>query len=135
MAQVIKLVGIVDDGSIQNPRMPRNTAREIQFPRLGTVTIALDIFTNAGIRVSNGTNLVMTIQTRLIPGYPGPCLEKVGTVGPDAGVGVINIASADTQIFQASRLYYDVWLTLAGAKYQIIQPSILRLAPNFTRNP
>lgn len=134
MAQVIKLVGVIDDGTPRHPEIPRNTAREIQFPRLADVRIELDIFNNAGARVSGGTALKMTIQARTTPGAPGPTLEKAGTI-VDPGTGTITIAGADTVMFQPSRLYFDVWLTVNAMKYQIVRAGIVRLEPNITLAP
>lgn len=135
MAQVIKLVGVVDDGTPLGPKVPRNTAREIQFPRLADVRIELDIVNNAGARVSGATALKMTIQSRLVPGAPGPTLLKAGTI-TDPGTGLILIAGADTQMFQSMRLHFDIWLTVAsGAKHQIVRAGIVRLEPNITLAP
>ena len=134
MAQVIKLVGVVDDGSPLSPLVPRNTAREIQFPRLADVRIELDIVNNANVRVSGATDLKMTMQARLVPGAPGPTLELGGVI-VDPGAGSITVAGADTQMFASMRLFYDIWLTWQGSKYQIVRTGIVRLEPNITLAP
>ena len=141
MAQVIKLTGVVDDGSCQNPEVPINTAREIQFPRLADVRIELTIVNNAGVRVTGASNLQMTFQARLTPGAPGPTLTKAGVIIAP-GQGLVTIASADTQMFQSMRLFYDAWVTLGASavppapqKYQIIRTGIARLEPNITFTP
>jgi hypothetical protein len=49
--QVVKLVGVVDDGSVLRPNVPANTAKTIQIPRLNSVTLAVEVVNNAGVPV------------------------------------------------------------------------------------
>jgi hypothetical protein len=130
VAQFIRLQGVVDNGAKRSPLVPRHTAREIQFPRLGDTTVEVCVSLPNGQPVMVGSNLTFAAR---VDACSGPALTKTGTFSE--GKGTIQIASQETRAFCAGRLLYDVWLTVDGKKYQVVETSILRLAPNVVANP
>jgi len=130
MAQFIRLQGVADNGAVYSPLVPKNTAREIQFPRLGDVTIEVCAVYPNGAPVMTGTDLLFAMRTS---DCQGPALTKTGSFSE--GKGTVQISSSDTRAFCSGRLMFDCWLTVAGKKYQIVAAGIVRLAPNVVANP
>lgn len=125
MAQRIRLVGVVDNGTCYSPRVSPKTEHEISFPRLSDVTIEVRPLYPAGNKVLAGTGLTLGIRSRDDSRVK---LTKTGTFAN--GVGRFELTPADSAKFCAGRLVYDIWLTVDGVRYQIVAPSFLKLTPN-----
>lgn len=131
MSQHINLHGVVDTGGCFAPTVPKDTAKEIAFPRLADVTIEVCVTYPSGQPVMEGQDLKLGIR-------PPSCadsgsLQKNGTFSK--GRGVFTLTQADTAKFCSGRFIYDVWLTVAGKAYQIVAVSPVRILPNVVANP
>lgn len=137
MAQSIIVQGVLDDGSIFDPRTPRNTATTIQFPRKADVSILVPVENNAGVPIRFSDDLlataVMHITRRLsVDG----CREITKTIAaPIVAAQLPNVLGftldpADTAILYPGRYWFDVWLYWKGKEYQIVRASALHVEPS-----
>lgn len=121
---VIDLVGVLNDGSLLQPGVPKNPRRELRLGVGVSTTIRLTVVTTAGVLVDlSASSIAMGIKRR-IEGYP-PQVTLSGSAILPAGPGRADIVIAATTFkFTPVGLYcYDVWLTGAGGERNPIIPT------------
>ena len=136
MTQVVQLHGVLDDGTRVDPRIEADTATSIRLPQGADSRIRVDVYTNAGIPdpPQVGDVYTLTIARRLPPNCEHPVLSVVGTfpASPATPLNRIEFAvsATATRFFYSGRYWFDVWLTRAGTRNQLIAASILVLQPS-----
>ena len=138
--QIIRLVGVFEDGSDLKPRVPGNTAKTIQFPLLTDVTIQVEVVNPAGVAVDLSSFTSWTSWFTVVMS-PDSCEQAAGqndyqlqsavVVAETRNVISFVIPRTALRRFPAGQYFYDVSLeTTVGAvitKYQIVRISGLAL--------
>lgn len=133
---VIRLTGVLDDGTNFEPGVPTNTARRIQFAVGESVTLIVSLINNAGIPVPSTDptgRIVFSMDQRLTPGFSVPMLTKTATLqaGTPADYQIL-IVPNDTRLFEAGRWLYDIWfepVVPVVTREQVVRLSDLLLSP------
>lgn len=145
MSQVIRLVGVFDDGSARREPVPVNSAKTIQFPQGLDVTLEVEVVTNAGVPVRLADSSPAFSSTFRVMKDPAACAGLQGRVDYQlAGTlkaGTVNVVqfAVPAQAFnalnrwQAGRYFYDVGLTYNSRKYEVVRISGFHLELSFQR--
>jgi hypothetical protein len=135
MVQVIKLTGVVDDGSARHPLVPANSARSIQFPKHSDVSVLVEVVTNANVPVdllSGSWSAHFSVASHPGgPSRPNACLPlQVSSTALRSGSSNVILFTLNRALFRnldPGRYYYDISLTYDGEKHQIVRVSGLHL--------
>lgn len=135
--QVIKLIGIVDDGSKLNSRMPRNTSTTIDLTMFASSQVVVDVFYNSGVEVDlTGMTGTLSMVRNIDPQQDDPNLSVDGSIvtGDNGRKNrlTFDIAPADSQL-PLGRYFFDVFLTQGSQRWQIVRTSLAVLTPGLSR--
>lgn len=148
MSQIIRLVGVLDDGADIDPRVPRNTARTIQFPSRSDVTIEVEVVTNGGVPVdlvtgSPAFTARFSIVRRLVDGDGCPTKPDFQELITQATSGAIldgtrnvlvfSVGTLDLRRFPPGRYFYDVSMDFDGRRHQLVRVSGLHIEFSIAR--
>ena len=141
--QNIRLLGVVDDGSKFDPRVPPNTATTITCPQGGTVTVEVSLVYNSGVPVDVASlpawAATLTVVDTFLP-------DNVRCEALTIASGILVSAEAknklrfllnsrDLRRAVPGRYFFDVWLTSTeGAvttKWQVIRMGAFVLLAGF----
>jgi hypothetical protein len=140
--QRIFLTGVVDDGTRQHPRVPRDTAKTIQIPLMTDVVVEVEVVNNAGVAVDlRGASAWSAYFT--VVRQPNSCAQAAGqhdfqlrstTLAEQTrNVVVFALTRFSLQRLPAGRYFYDVSLDLDGIRYQVVRISGLHLSAALRR--
>lgn len=131
MPQIIRVQGVVDNGSKYTANVPKNTSREVRVARLADVRFDICVVFPNGSPVLVADKFTLGIRD---PSFcSGPFLEKAGTFS--AGLASVDISGLELSRFCSGRLAWDAWLAIGADRYQVVALSVLRLLPNVATNP
>lgn len=127
---VLQLTGTVIDGSPKNDMIVYPN-RTLQIPKGADFEIQLTLVDSAGVPIAIAlpNSVILSADRALNPYMPALRLTAVATTGgaPNC-VSFVGTPDA-TKFLDPGRYWYDVWVTLGGARHQVVQPSILHLRP------
>lgn len=141
MSQVIRLQGVLDDGSVNRSPVPLNSAKTIQVPLHTDVTIEVEVTNNAGVPTDlstpGWTAWFTVVQSPdscdVAAGKSDYLLQSMTLRAMTRNVIVFAIPGAAFRRFPAGRYFYDVALQLSGRRYGIVRISGLILEQTLRR--
>ena len=135
--QTVKLIGVVDDGSIFGSGVPENTARTIQLPLMSSITLEVAIVYSSGVPVDLSALSVGWAGYFTVVQHPCSCEQMQGrydyqlsstTIKSETrNVLVFSIPSTALRKLIAGRWFYDISISGTGFKWQVIRISGLHL--------
>ena len=140
--QKLSLLGVLDDGSNFDPRVPVNTATTITVPQGGTVVVDVAVVYNSGVPVSIATfpAWAATLQVRDNLGGNLDCPPETTATGvlmlsEAKNLLRFTLSSKDLRRMPPGRYFFDVWLKSTNgtnvSRWQLIRMSAFVLLAGF----
>lgn len=128
---VIRLTGIIEDGSPAAEWVPHDPRAAIEIPAGISTTIILRLVTRGGVpvRLAGGESLVLTARESTIrPSVGYFALSAIASTDEGAGVYVFTVPYSATQYLGGKRGVYDVRLLRSGFADEVIPTSALYIS-------
>lgn len=126
---IIRLTGIIEDGSTPDESLPDDTRRAIRITKGQSVMLELEVKARSGVLVDlSGGSIAMSIKRKTSDGQN--LVSLTATLGQPKGTASISITPANTKPLEPGFYVYDIWYTSAGGDREpLVAASRLFLAP------
>lgn len=141
MSKLLFLTGIIEDGSVRDPVLPRSTATTVHVTVGEDVLLRMRLFYASGVaaRLADfpGWGAQLTVNCTVNPYARIPDFHFAGVVA-DVSDGLGNavdfaIPSATFRGASPGRYYFDVYFRTATERYEVVSPGALLLEPAMAR--
>jgi hypothetical protein len=106
---LIRLTGILEDGSPRRPGVVLDPRSTISFPKGTSATVEVTVTNPSGVPVVFGVDYTVTLTVKKKP-YEQPArIEKVGVLAGNKATFTID--PHDTKMLLPGRYLFDIWLT------------------------
>lgn len=123
MSQVVRLVGVLQDGNVLAPGVPEDPRVALVFPLGSKVLIQLRVVSPSGAPVNlSGYSGGVTLTVKKNLADPDPVVTAVATLAPQRGLGEADVVlpSADWALALPGAYLYDVWVDKGSGDVQAV---------------
>lgn len=121
----LNVIGVLQDGTAPSAGVPANPALALEAPAGADFAVALKVLRPSGQPAElAGATLLLTLKKKAIDAQV--LVARLGTAGV-GGQAEFRFVPSDTQSLEAGFYAYDIWLTDAEGRHQVVPTSPFQL--------